>query len=212
MEVVQGLRPARTLAAGVQTVVPASPPPSRDVTELLHAWSDGDQGAFDQLMPLVYGELHERAERYMRNQPPGHTLSATALVHEAYLRLADPGRSDMRSRAHFFGVASKAMRSVLVDHARGRQRDKRGGGANPITLAAADEVAGASPDADVLALDEALTRLAGLDADKSRLVELRYFAGLTIDETAEVLGVSSATVKREWVAARAWLSRELAAA
>ena len=187
-------------------------PPSRDVTALLKAWSQGDQSAFDELVPLVYDELRRQAERYMRRQPPGHTLRATALVHEAYLRLGDHERAGWQSRAHFFGVASKVMRSVLVDHARGRHRVKRGGSARPVTLGAADQVAGESPDVDVLALDEALTRLAEFDADKSRLVELRYFTGLTIEETAEVLGISPATVKREWIAARAWLRRELAAA
>jgi RNA polymerase sigma factor (TIGR02999 family) len=190
----------------------APPVPPRDVTALLQAWSEGEPGAFDELLPLLYAELRREAERQMRLQAPGHTLSATALVHEAYLRLAGQEPARTPKRAQFFSMASKVMRSVLVDYARGKHREKRGGDARPVTLGAADDIADASPDADVLALDEALTRLAEFDADKSRLVELRYFAGLTIEETAEVLHVSPATVKREWVAARAWLSRELTAA
>jgi RNA polymerase sigma-70 factor, ECF subfamily len=189
-----------------------SPTPARDVTELLRAWSAGDQGAFDVLVPIVYSELKRLAERYMRRQDVGHTLHATALVHEAYLRLAGQERPDLTNRRHFFGVAGKVMRSVLVDHARGRLRGKRGAGATVVTLGAASDSAGSGQDVDVLELDEALTRLADFDPEKSRLVELRYFTGLTIEETAEVLGVSPATVKRDWVAARAWLRRELSAA
>jgi RNA polymerase sigma factor (TIGR02999 family) len=182
------------------------------VTGLLRAWSEGDHAAFDALVPIVYAELRQLAERYMRRQDPGHTLHATALVHEAYLRLAGQQRPDLTSRRHFFGVASKVMRSVLVDHARGRQRAKRGSGATLVSLGAVSDSAAGGEDLDVLELDGALTRLAEFDPDKSRLVELRYFTGLTIEETAEVLGVSPATVKREWVAARAWLRRELTAA
>ena len=189
-----------------------TPTPARDVTELLRAWNAGDQGAFDALVPIVYSELKRLAERYMRRQDVGHTLHATALVHEAYIRLAGQERPDLASRSQFFGVAGKVMRSVLVDHARGRLRDKRGGGATVVSLGAASDSVGGGQDVDVLELDEALTRLAEFDPDKSRLVELRYFTGLTIEETAEVLGVSPATVKREWVAARAWLRRELTAA
>ena len=188
-----------------------SPTPERDVTELLRAWSEGNESALDELVPIVYEELRRQAERHMRRQPPGHTLRATALVHEAYLRIANPQHGGFQSRAHFFGVAGKVMRSVLVDHARGRQRAKRGSNAAPLTLGAADKVAGESPEVDVLALDEALTRLGRFDQGKSRVVELRYFTGLTIEETAEVLALSPASVKREWVAARAWLRRELAA-
>ena len=183
-----------------------------DVTGLLQAWSGGDRGAFDALVPIVYDDLRRQAERFMRDQADGHTLRATALVHEAYLRIAKVHPSAIVDRAHFFGVVGRVMRTVLVDHARGRLRAKRGGGGGPLTLGAADAVAGESPDVDVLALDDALARLAELDADKSRLVELRYFAGLTIEESAEALRVSPATVKREWAAARAWLRRVLAAA
>lgn len=179
------------------------------MTALLQAWSRGDQAALDRLMPLVYGELRRQAERYMRRQSPGHTLQATALVHEAYLRLIGSEPVEWRSRAHFFSVAAKAMRSILVDHARTRRAAKRGRGALPLTLSAADFGGGQAPELDVAALDEALHRLAEFDPDKCRLVELRYFGGLSIEEVSEVLGTSPATVKRHWNTARAWLRREL---
>jgi RNA polymerase sigma factor (TIGR02999 family) len=188
-----------------------SPPSSqaRGVTALLEAWQQGDRAALDELLPLVYRELHQQAQRFMRAQSPGHTLQATGLVHEAYLRLVDQDHVEWQSRAHFFGVAAKVMRSVLVDHARARRAAKRGGGVRHLTLGAADLAGGKAPDLDVEALDEALTRLAELDPEQGRLVELRYFAGLSIEETAAVLGVSPATVKRQWRVARAWLKREL---
>ena len=186
-------------------------PLSHEVTQLLRGWSQGDRAALDWLLPLVYRDLHRQAERFMRAQSPGHTLQVTGLVHEAYLRLVDQEGVEWQSRAHFFGVAGKAMRSILVDHARARGAAKRGGGGQQLTLGAADAAAGAEPGVDVLALDEALTRLAELNPEHSRLVELRYFAGLSIEETAEVLGVSPATVKRQWQVVRAWLRRELTA-
>ena len=184
------------------------------VTDLLRAWAAGDPAALDELLPLVYDELRRQARRYMRAQPPGHTLQTTALVHEAYLRLVGQSHVDWQSRAHFLGVASKAMRSILVDHARARSAAKRGGAARAITLDEAGGVADARSQrgVDVLALDEALARLAELDSRKSQLVELRYFGGLGIEEAAAVLGVSPATVKREWTTARAWLRRELSVA
>jgi RNA polymerase sigma factor (TIGR02999 family) len=160
-------------------------------------------------MPAVYTELRRQAERAMRAQPAGHTLQATALVHEAYVRLVGQEHVEWQSRAHFLGVAAKAMRSILIDHARARRAAKRGGGAHHLTLGAADSAGGEAPDLDVEALDEALTRFAMIDPEKSRLVELRYFGGLSIEEVAEVLGTSPATVKRQWSAARAWLRREL---
>jgi RNA polymerase sigma-70 factor, ECF subfamily len=184
-----------------------SPSSPADVTRLLQAWSAGDSTALDELLPVVYRELHQQAERYMRGQSPGHTLQATALVHEAYLRLAGNVSVDWKSRAHFFGVAAKAMRSILVDHARARRASKRGGGAQPVTLTAADE-ASAQP-VEVIELDETLHRLAELDPRKATLVELRWFGGLSIEEAAEVLAISTATAKREWRTARAWLRREL---
>ncbi len=179
------------------------------VTDLLQAWASGSAAALDQLMPLVYDELRRQARRYMRAQPVGHTLQTTAVVHEAYLRLVGQSSVEWTGREHFFGVAAKAMRSILVDHARARNAAKRGGAGCAITL---DEAAASSEPregVDVLALHDALDRLAELDERKSRLVELRYFGGLGIDEAAGVLGVSPATVKREWVTARAWLKREL---
>jgi RNA polymerase sigma factor (TIGR02999 family) len=191
---------------------PTSPPdpPPAPVTAWLHAWSAGDRSALETLLPVVYSELHRQAERALRRESPGHTLQATALVHEAYLRLVDQDHARWQNRAQFLGVAAQLMRRVLVDHARARQAAKRGGAARCVTLSDADVVTEAQ-GSDVLALHEALERLAALDPDQARLVELRYFVGMTIEETAEALGISPATVKREWAIARAWLRRELEA-
>lgn len=180
-----------------------------DVTRLLTAWSKGDSSAGDRLLPVVYDELHRVAVRAMRRESDGHTLQPTALVNEAYLRLVDQSHADWQNRAQFFGVAAQVMRRILVDHARGRNSGKRGGGEHPLTLDELHDAPISSPAVEVLALHEALERLAVFDPDQARLVELRYFAGLNIDETAEALGVSAATVKREWSVARAWLRREL---
>jgi RNA polymerase sigma factor (TIGR02999 family) len=199
---------------------PSDPPAPRDgvsgVTELLAAWGAGDRRAADRLLPVVYGELRRQAARAMRGESAGHTLQPTALVHEAYLRLVDQRAAGWQSRAQFFGVAAQAMRRVLVDHARGRHAAKRGGGAHQVALGGRDALRvdggddwAADPAADVLALHDALTRLAAMDPEQARLVELRYFGGLTIDETAAALGSSPATVKREWAVARGWLRREL---
>ena len=194
---------------------PQSPGPS-DVTALLLAWADGDRAALDALLPALYADLHAQATRALRREADGHTLQPTALVHEAYLRLVGQQRLRWQGRTHFFGVAARCMRQILVDHARARRAAKRGGGAPAVTLADADAVERAHPAAaddagiDVLALDAALTRLAALDPEQARLVELRFFAGLTIDATAAALGVSAATVSREWAVARRWLQRELA--
>jgi RNA polymerase sigma-70 factor, ECF subfamily len=192
------------------------PPPeasSSDVTQLLLAWGAGDQVAGERLLPEVYAELRRQAARAMRRESSEHTLQATALVHEAYLRLVDQRRVMWRNRSHFFGVAAQLMRRILVDHARERHAAKRGGGLRQLALGDADAVAApeASPGVDVIALHEALERLAALDPHQARLVELRYFGGLSIEETAEALDVSPATVKREWAIARAWLRRELSA-
>lgn len=184
-------------------------PESKDVTRLLAAWSDGDQGAFEELMPLVYDELRLIAGRYLRNERPGHTLQSTALVHEAYVRLVDQNRVRWQNRAHFFGVAAQMIRRILVDHARGKQAVKRGADVVKLSLDEAVVAAG-DRDVDLVALDDALQSLAKLDAQQGRIVELRFFAGLSIEETAEVVGVSPATVKRDWAVAKAWLHRELA--
>ena len=182
-----------------------------DVTGLLLAWRAGDASAGERLLPAIYDELHRQAARAMRREDDAHTLQPTALVHEAYLRLVDQQRVEWRNRAHFFGVAAQMMRRVLVDHARTRLAAKRGGALHRVTLAdvGAGAEHGGKDELDVLALHDALERLAVFDPDQARLVELRYFGGLGIEDTAEALGVSPATVKREWAVARAWLRREL---
>ena len=189
---------------------PSPAPAPGGVTELLVAWTAGDREAGDRLLPAIYDDLRRQAARAMRHEPVESTLDATGLVHEAYLRLVDQQRVTWQNRAHFFGVAAQVMRRILVDHARSRVAQKRGGGAQRLTLGDAD-AASPEPAVDVVALHEALERLAALDPDQARLVELRWFGGLSIEETAEVLGVSPATVKREWATARAWLRREIAA-
>ena len=180
----------------------------RSVTQLLIDWSAGDRAALDEMIPLVYDELRRQADRALRAENAGHTLEATALVHEVYFRLVDQERAQWQNRAQFFGMSAKLMRRILIDKARARLADKRGGGLRPITLQDVHAEAPENP-ADVLALEEALERLAMMDPFEAQLVELRYFAGLTIEETAAALGVSPATVKREWTLARAWLRREL---
>jgi RNA polymerase sigma factor (TIGR02999 family) len=185
-----------------------SEPGSADVTSLLVAWSEGDEAALGRLVPLVYAELHRLAHQYMRAERPGHTLQTTALVHEAYLRLVDTNRIRWESRAQFLGVAAQAMRRILVDTARARGAQKRGDRTPHVPL---DTVTIPAPerDASLVALDAALTTLAAVDERKSRVVELRYFGGLTEAETAAVLHVSPATVERDWRVAKAWLLREL---
>jgi RNA polymerase sigma factor (TIGR02999 family) len=180
---------------------------SKNVSELLEAWSGGDRQAGEALLPLVYDELHRLAQRYMRRERPEHTLQATALVHEAYLRLVGMD-VQWKDRKHFYGFAAVAMRRILVEHARSRLAARRGGGVRRISL---DEalVIGGEMDAELLALDEALSELALRDPDAARLVELRFFAGLTIEEAADVLGSSPATVKRKLELARAWLYRKI---
>ena len=178
------------------------------MTTLLVRWREGDRAALEQLMPLVYDELRRLARHYLRQERSDHTLQSTALVHEAYLRLAAGAAPDWQNRAHFFGVAAHVMRQILVEHARGRDAAKRGGGACKLAL---DEALALPQqiDVDVVALDKALTELSKLDEQQGRIVELRFFAGLTIEDTSEVLGISPATVKRDWVTARAWLYRAM---
>jgi len=181
---------------------------SQELTQLLVAWSDGDQAALEKLLPLVNAELRRLASRYMRRETPGHTLQTSALVNEAYLRLIDQQHVRWQNRAHFFGIAAQLMRRILIDHARRYQYAKRGGGAVQVSLDEAAAVTEARA-AELLAVDEALEKLTAMDARKGRIVELRFFGGLTEEETAEVMGVSVPTVQREWRAAKAWLHRML---
>ena len=180
----------------------------KQISQLLVAWGNGDQGALLELMPLVYGELRRLAHGQLGHERPGHTLQTTALVHEAYLRLADQQEASWKNRAQFFAVAAQMMRRILVDYARARQYDKRGGGAQHVQM---DEAMVMSSDraAKVVALDEVLMRLAEVDPRKGQVVELRFFGGLSIQETAEILGVSPGTVMRDWTLAKAWLQREI---
>jgi RNA polymerase sigma-70 factor, ECF subfamily len=178
-----------------------------DVSQLLLAWSHGDKAALDKLTPLVYGELHRLAGRYMKRERAGHSLQTTALVNEAYTRLVDHKRMQWQDRAHFFAVAAQLMRRILVDHAR-RRNLKRGAGLQRMSLDEA-AVVGATRPTDVVALDDAMNALARLDARKVQVVEMRFFGGLSVDETAEVLKISAVTVMRDWSTAKAWLYREL---
>jgi len=187
-------------------MVNSTPPP--DLTQLLLAWNNGDRAALDRLMPLVYDELRRLARRYMRQEGFEHSLQATALVNDVYIRLVDQKRVNWQNRAHFFGAAAQMIRRLLVDRARARHRLKRGGNALRVTLH--DHLNAAVPlQLDVVALDDALSKLARLDPQQERIVELRFFTGLSIEETAEALSISPATVKRDWATGRAWLYREM---
>lgn len=179
-----------------------------EITQLLIAWSNGDEDAREELMPLVYAELHRLAHAYMGRERPGHTLQTSALINEAYLRLIDQNHVLWQNRAHFFGIAARMMRRILVDYARNRTYAKRGGHAHRVTL---DETVIVSEErtAEVLGLDYALTGLAEIDPRKSQIVELRFFGGLSIEETAEVLQVSPGTVMKDWTLAKAWLKKEM---
>jgi RNA polymerase sigma factor (TIGR02999 family) len=182
---------------------------TQEVTRLLIAWSEGDEAALEKLIPLVYQELRRLAKLYLKRERPGHSLQTTALVHEAYLRLIDSSRVRWQNRAHFFAVSAQLMRRILVDFARSRRYLKRGGEAQHVSLGEALDIAEAR-GAALIALDDALLALARIDERKSRVVELRYFGGLSVEETAETLKVSTETVKRDWRLARTWLRRELA--
>jgi RNA polymerase sigma factor (TIGR02999 family) len=182
--------------------------PSRDVTELLLAMGQGDPSALERLVPLVHSELRRLARRQMRRERTGHTLQTTALVNEAYLRLIDVSRVTWQDRTHFFAMSARLMRRVLVDHARSRRRAKRGAGASMISLEAAAGVALERPS-DLVALDDALTALAAVDARKAQVVEMRFFSGFTVEETAAALAVSVETIMRDWRLAKVWLLREL---
>ena len=184
------------------------PGPSSQVTELLVRWRGGDREALDSLLPLVYDELRRIARHYLQGERPGHTLQSTALVNEAYVRMVAQDFPQWQNRAHFFAVAAQLMRQILVDHARAHRASKRGGNVYKVSL---DEAEGQpqATDLDIVALDDALKNLAEMDPQQSKVVELKFFAGLSIEDTAEVLAISPSTVKRDWITARAWLYREL---
>lgn len=179
-----------------------------NVTRLLLEWSGGNKQALEKMLPLIYDELRRLAHNFLYRERPGHTLQTTALVHEAYLKLIDQRDARWQNRAHFFAIAAQAMRRILIDSARKHIADKRGGGGEKLSLAEVATIT-PEPDSNLLALDEALKALAEIDAQQSRIIELRYFGGLTIEETAEVMNLSPATIKREWTMARAWLHQSL---
>lgn len=184
------------------------PTPETGVTQLLLQWGKGDESALDELLPLVYDALRRLAGSYLRRERPDHSLQATALVHEAYLRLVDQKSVDWKNRAQFFGVSAQIMRRILVDHARARHAAKRGGAGPRLSLSIADRFI-PQKDLDLMALDDALNALAAFDAQQSKIVEMRFFGGLTIEEIAEAIGVSRATIERDWTLAKAWLRREI---
>ena len=181
----------------------------KDISQLLRQWSDGNRAALEELLPLVYDELHRQAARYLRHERVGHTLQPTALIHEAYLRLIDQRDIRWQSRTHFYAIAAQMMRRVLIDYARAKHREKRGGDAARLPLETVNLAATDEDSVDLIALDQALKRLAELDEQQARVVELRYFGGLSLEETAEVLHISRATTARDWDVAKAWLRREL---
>ncbi|NOT46682.1 MAG: sigma-70 family RNA polymerase sigma factor [Acidobacteria bacterium] len=180
-----------------------------EISRLLQAWSDGNGRALDELLPLVYEELHRQAHRFLRRERQNHTLQTTALIHEAYLNLVEQSRVDWQNREHFFAISANMMRRILVNYANARHRKKRGGTAENIELNESILISAEKTDVDLLALDDALTRLEKMDEQQAQIVELRYFGGLTIEETASVLGLSAATIKRDWKMTKAWLYREL---
>lgn len=179
------------------------------ITTFLHKWRQGDTEAFDKVTQYVYNDLRRRASAYMRNERQGHTLQTTGLVHEAFIQLLDKQEIEWEDRSHFFAVAAQTMRRILVDHARSRTREKRGGKNEDLPLDDAKQLPATSSRIDLIALDEALNNLAAFDKRQAHIVELKYFGGMTLDETADVLGVSRVTVKRDWQIARAWLRRQL---
>ena len=183
-------------------------PSPQNVTEMLRNWRNGDREALEKLIPVVYDELRRQAVNYLRRERPGHTLQTTALIHEAYLRLINQQNIEWQNRAHFYAIAARLMRQILVDHARKHQAAKRGGSDIKVPLEEAMAIS-SERSVDLVALDEALTRLAAIDPQQSRIVELRYFSGLSVEETAEVMAVSSRTVKRDWNVAKAWLRQQI---
>src|SRR5215203_2419681 len=182
---------------------------SDEVSRLLRAWGDGNGNALDELLPLVYDELHRQAHRFLRRERQSHTLQTTALIHEAYLNLIKQNRIDWQNREHFFAISANLMRRILVNYANARHRAKRGGTAENVELNDSILIAAESNNLDLIALDDALNRLAKMDEQQAKIVELRYFGGLTIEETSEVMGIAPATIKRDWNLTKAWLYREL---
>ncbi len=182
---------------------------SREISQVLQEWRDGRQEASEELMPLVYDELRRQAARYLRRERPGHTLQTTALIHETYLKLVGQRNVDWQNRAHFFGIAAQAMKRILIDYAKARHREKRGGPAENMQLEEARFVVSGEKSVDLIALDAALTRLSEFDPRQASIVELKFFAGFSIEEIAETLHISIATVKREWNSAKAWLHGEI---
>jgi RNA polymerase sigma-70 factor (ECF subfamily) len=180
-----------------------------EITLWLKQWSAGNDDALEALLPVVYAELHRQAANYLRHERVGHTLQPTALINEVYIRLINQQHVNWQNRAHFFGIAAQGMRRILVDHARSRHRDKRGGNAENVPIDSAVMAIPGSKTVDLIALDEALSRLAQFDERQARIVELRFFSGLSVEETAEALGISPATVKNDWRTAKAWLFREI---
>lgn len=185
------------------------PSAPHDITEMLRDWQNGNRDALDRLMPLVHAELHRQAANYLRRERAHHTLQATALINEAYLRLIDQRNVEWQNRAHFYGIAAQAMRRILVDYARSKQREKRGGEYVRTELDEATMLEAEGQSIDLIALDEALNKLGRMDDQKAKIVELRYFSGLSVEETAEVLKLSTKTIERNWTMAKAWLHREL---
>lgn len=182
---------------------------TQNITRMLREWSDGNRGVLEELMPLVYDELHRQAARFLSRERSNHTLQTTALIHETYLKLVDQREVNWESRTHFFAIAANLMRRILVDYARSKNREKRGGDYLILPLEEAESVAGKEKSIDLMALDEALTRLEKIDKRQARIVELRYFGDLTLEETAKVLQISRTTVADDWAMAKAWLHREL---
>ena len=182
---------------------------SQEISRILQEWGDGGQEASEKLLPLVYDELRRQAARYLRRERPGHTLQTTALIHETYLKLIDQRDVNWQNRAHFFGIAAQAMKRILLDYAKARHRDKRGGIAENLPLEEARFVLSGEKSVDLVELDEALTRLAEFDPKQAKIVDLKFFGGFSIDEIAEVLQISPATIKREWNLAKAWLHSEI---
>ncbi len=187
----------------------SDPEKTRQITEMLREWSDGRREVLDDLMPIVYDELRRQASRYLRGERPGHTLQTSALINETYLKLVDQRRVDWQNRAHFFGIAAQAMKRILVDYAKARGREKRGGAAENLQLDEARHLISGQPEIDLVVVDEALTRLHKFAPQQASIVELKFFGGFSIEEIAEALHISPATVKREWTSAKAWLRLEM---